>query len=142
MPKRPLEAYLLVMDKGRDKPNEFQRIVCNRSWKNILSLTPFQTAKSADGRTYGWMDISNFRVAYHLQNKNVFIFVKKSDERRKKAEKKNKLCEGLEEFSYKWSFITFWIMLVTWRKIMAQHVAHPLVVEEVIGSNLGPKPRH
>ena len=25
---------------------------------------------------------------------------------------------------------------------VAQHVAHPLVVRKVIGSNLGPKPRH
>ena len=89
------------------------RELCVIEVKKYCFLNTFSNSKNADERTYGWMDISNFREAYHLQNKNVFIFVKKSDERRKKAEKKNKLCEGLEEFSYKWSFITFWIMLVT-----------------------------
>ncbi len=40
------------------------------------------------------------------------------------------------------SYLFFATIIIKKPATVAQHVAHPLVVEKVIGSNLGSTPRH
>ena len=59
------------------------------------------------------------------------------------------MCESLHIYFYKRNkdtlFISGGVIIVSQRtapRTIAQHVAHPLIVGEVIGSNLGPTPHH